>query len=230
MTAKRSLRLHFLASWRKANKMQPLAVRSGPTIWMDEGARRVVSAAEDQADVENVLAGDASAFEGIVRRWQGPIVNLAYRFCRDRTRAEDMAQDAFLRAYRALASWRREAAFSTWLFALATNLFRNDLRRVPAGTVPLDELPELADSRDADAGLEDEDRDRVVRGAVYALPAKYREAILLFYFHDMDVPAAARSLGLPEGTFKARLFRGREILRRKLARRGVAPSLQEEIP
>jgi RNA polymerase sigma-70 factor, ECF subfamily len=199
-------------------------------MWKHEGARRGVSAAEDQADVENVIAGDASAFEGIVRRWQGPIVNLAYRFCRDRARAEDMAQDAFLRAYRGLASWRREAAFSTWLFALATNLFRTDLRGVPAGTVPLDELPELRDSHAVDGGLEDEDRDRVVRNAVYALPAKYREAILLFYFHELDVPAAARSLGLPEGTFKARLFRAREILRGKLERRGVSPGLQEEIP
>jgi RNA polymerase sigma-70 factor (ECF subfamily) len=189
-----------------------------------------VSAAEDQADVENVLAGDDSAFDGIVRRWQGPIVNLAYRFCLDRARSEDMAQDAFLRAYRALASWRREAAFSTWLFALATNLFRTDLRRIPAGTIPLEELPELQDTHAADGGLEDEDRDRVVRNAVYALPTKYREAILLFYFHEMDVPAAARSLGVPEGTFKARLFRGREILRGKLERRGVSAGLQEEIP
>jgi RNA polymerase sigma-70 factor, ECF subfamily len=189
-----------------------------------------VSAAEDQADVEKVLAGDASAFEGIVRRWQSPIVNLAYRFCRDRARAEDLAQDAFLRAFRSLASWRREAAFSTWLFALATNLFRTDLRRIPLQSFALDDIPELRDSRAFDGGLEDEDRDRAVRRAVDALPAKYREAILLFYFHDMDVPAAALSMGLPAGTFKARLFRGREILRDKLSRSWLTPSLHEEIP
>jgi RNA polymerase sigma-70 factor (ECF subfamily) len=73
----------------------------------------------DQADVEKVLAGDIAAFENIVRRWQIPLINLAYRFCRDRGRAEDMAQDAFLRAYRALGGWRKDGAFSTWLFALA---------------------------------------------------------------------------------------------------------------
>ncbi len=77
-----------------------------------------MSAAEDQADVEKVLAGDIEAYENIVRRWQGPLINLAYRFCRDRGRAEEMAQEAFLRAWRALSSWRRDAAFSTWLFAL----------------------------------------------------------------------------------------------------------------
>lgn len=188
-----------------------------------------MSAAEDQADVERVLAGDASAFEGIVRRWQGPIVNLAYRFCRDRSRAEDMAQEAFLRAFRALGSWRRDAAFSTWFFAIATNLFRTDLRRIPARTLTLDDIPELLDSRAIDGGLESEDRDRVVRRAVYALPAKYRDAIILFYFHEMDVPAAARSLGLPEGTFKARLFRGREVLRSKLSQLRVSPALHEEV-
>lgn len=59
-----------------------------------------VTASDDQADVEKVLAGEVSAFEGIVRRWQGPLINLAYRFCHDRARAEEMAQEAFLRAYR----------------------------------------------------------------------------------------------------------------------------------
>ena len=58
-----------------------------------------MSAARDQADIDRVLAGDTSAFEGIVRRWQGPLVNLAYRFCRHRGRAEEMAQEAFLRAF-----------------------------------------------------------------------------------------------------------------------------------
>jgi RNA polymerase sigma-70 factor, ECF subfamily len=176
-----------------------------------------MSAADDQLAVERVLGGDISAFEEIVRRWQSPLVNLAYRFCHDRGRAEEMAQEAFLRAYRNLKQWRKEAAFSTWLFALATNFFRSELRRIPVH-VPIDDVREPADPRaSASAAMsEGEDRDRAVRRAVSALPAKYREALTLFYFHEMDVPTAARSLGLPEGTFKARLFRGREILRGKL--------------
>ena len=87
-------------------------------------AESSVSANDDQTDVERVLAGDISAFEGIVRRWPGAPLDLAYRFCRDRGRAEEMAQEAFLRAYRALGQWRKDAVFSTWLFALATNLYR----------------------------------------------------------------------------------------------------------
>lgn len=138
-----------------------------------------------------------------------------------------MAQEVFLRAYRGLGQWRKDAAFSTWLFALATNLYRSELRRVPARTVSIDDVREPADSRASDGGLEDRDRDRAVRRAVFALPAKYREALILFYFHEMDIPAAAQSLGLPEGTFKARLFRAREILRGKLPQLLAIPRLKE---
>jgi RNA polymerase sigma-70 factor, ECF subfamily len=175
-------------------------------------------AAADRADVARVRAGDVEGFAGIVRRWQTPLINLAYRFCGDRGRAEEMAQEAFLRAYRGLDSYRGDAAFSTWLFALATNLYRSELRRIPQRTVSLDEAPEPSDPASIIEAHELRDRDLAVRKAVLALPPKYREAMLLFYFHEMDVPAAAQSLGLPVGTVKARLHRGRELLRSKLPR------------
>ncbi|MGA9957226.1 MAG: sigma-70 family RNA polymerase sigma factor, partial [Acidobacteriaceae bacterium] len=175
-----------------------------------------MSASEDQADVARVLAGEIAAFEGIVRRWQGPLINLAYRFCRDRGRAEEMAQEAFLRAYRGLPKWRGDSAFSTWLFALATNLYRSELKRIPAGAMPLEDIAEPRDPRAIDGGLEELDRDRAVRRAVDTLPAKYREALICFYFQEMDVPTAAAGLGIAEGTLKARLFRGRKMLESKL--------------
>ncbi len=207
--------------------MQPSATATCPTLEAESRVSPRVSASDDQSDVERVLAGDISAFERIVRRWQGPLINLAYRFCHDRGRAEEMAQEAFLRAYRALGQWRKDAVFSTWLFALATNLYRSELRRIPARTVSLDDIAEPVDARASDGGLEDEDRDLAVRRAVLALPAKYREALILFYFHDMDVAAAAQSLGAPEGTVKARLSRGREILRGKLPQLLAVPRLKE---
>jgi RNA polymerase sigma-70 factor, ECF subfamily len=187
-----------------------------------------VSADEDKAAVDRVLAGDSAAFEGIVRRWQGPLVNLAYRFCRDRGRAEEMAQEAFLRAYRGLERWRREAAFSTWLFKLATNLYSSELRRIPIRTVPIENVAEPRDPRAVDGGLEEKDRDRVVRQAVDALPAKYKEALILFHFHEMDLASTSRSLDVPVGTVKARLFRGREMLRRKLTEGLEPPLLRKE--
>jgi RNA polymerase sigma-70 factor (ECF subfamily) len=175
----------------------------------------------DEATVARVLAGDTAAFESIVRRWQSPLVNLAWRFCRDRARAEEMAQEAFLRAYRNLAQFRGESAFSTWLFSLAANLCRNELRRIPATMLSLDEIAEPPDQHDSAAAFDEASRDEALRRAVLALPAKYRDAILLFYFHEQDVPAAARTLGIPEGTVKARLFRGRELLRSKFSRSAV---------
>jgi RNA polymerase sigma-70 factor (ECF subfamily) len=85
-------------------------------------------ASDDDADVARVLAGDLGGFEGIVRRWQGRLINLAWRVCRDRARAEDMAQEAFLNAFRALRTFRGEATFSTWLTAIALNTCRSRLR------------------------------------------------------------------------------------------------------
>ena len=175
-----------------------------------------MSAADDQHDVAQVLAGNTSAFEGIVRRWQSPLINLAWRFCRDRSRSEDMAQEAFLRAFRNLASWRQESAFSTWLFSLATNLYCTEMRRIPPLQLPFDEVVEPRDPRSIDGGLERRNHEATIHKAVHTLPPKYREVLILYYFHEMDVPATARSLNIPEGTVKARLFRGRDMLRGKL--------------
>src|SRR5215471_6713669 len=117
-TASRSSRLHFLARLAFQKENATAGQHDQSYHW-----RQRVDAREDEEDVDKVLTGDISAFEHIVLRWQGPLVNLAYRFCRDRSRAEDMAQEAFLRAFRGLKSWRRDAAFSSWMFAIATNLY-----------------------------------------------------------------------------------------------------------
>jgi RNA polymerase sigma-70 factor (ECF subfamily) len=172
--------------------------------------------AADNAAVARVLTGDVDAFAGIVDRWQRPLVNLAYRFCGDAGRAEELAQEAFLRAYRGLHTFRGDAAFSTWLFALATNLYRSELGRIPPRCVAFVDTAEPADPCSISDVHDRRERDRSIRRAVLALPAKYRDALILFYFHEMDVTEAARSLGLPEGTVKARLHRGRELLRAKL--------------
>jgi RNA polymerase sigma-70 factor (ECF subfamily) len=173
------------------------------------------SEAQDLADVERVLAGDVQAFEGIVSRWQAPLINMAWRYCRDRSRAEELAQEAFIRAWRGLAKWRRESSFSTWLFALAANVFRSDLKRFPTVSVPLDAAPEPSHPAAQHNALATQQSADSVRRAVMALPLRYREPVVLFYFHEMDVAAAAQIMGLPEGTLKARLSRARALLRRR---------------
>ncbi len=185
---------------------------------------------QDLADVEQVLAGHVEAFAGIVQRWQGPLVNMAWRYCRDRSRAEEMAQEAFVRAWRGLAQWRRDSSFSTWLFAVAANVYRSELKRVPTVNLPLDEIDEPSAPAGQYRALAEQRQQEDVRNAVLALPRRYREAVMLFYFHEMDVAAAARTMGLPEGTVKARLSRGRALFKRRFPHLNddMAPVLHTE--
>jgi RNA polymerase sigma-70 factor, ECF subfamily len=203
--------------------MQPPPPRACPTVRRTFALISTSSSAtEDLADVTRVLGGDVEAFAGIVRRWQGPLVNMAWRYCRDRGRAEEMAQEAFLRAWRGLAQWRQESSFSTWLFALAANVFRSELKRFPTLSFPLDDAPEPALPAVQLNALQEKSSHDAIRRAVLALPHRYREPVVLFYFHDMDLSAAASTMGLPEGTMKARLSRARELLRKRF------PHLKQE--
>src|SRR5271169_2360075 len=133
----------------------------------------------DLACVERVLSGETQAFATIVQRWQGPLVNMAWRYCRDRGRAEEMAQEAFLRAWRGLAQWRRESSFSTWLFALAANVFRSDLKRVPTVNLPLDEIAEPSAPASQHHALRQKSQHEAIHRAVLALPLRYREPVVL---------------------------------------------------
>jgi RNA polymerase sigma-70 factor, ECF subfamily len=176
---------------------------------------------EDAADASRVVAGDLAAFEGIVRRWQSRLVGLAWRFCRDRSAAEDMAQEAFLKAYRSLASFRGESAFSTWLTAIALNSYRSRLRAEGPPLVSLDPARTFVTDAGVQRGLEDQERAEAVRRAVLTLPSRYREPIVVFYFEERDLTETARVLGIAEGTLKSRLHRGRDLLKRRCATLGV---------
>jgi RNA polymerase sigma-70 factor (ECF subfamily) len=171
---------------------------------------------QDREVVRRVLDGDVDAFGGIVRRWQGPLVNLAFRFCRNRALAEEMAQEAFLRAFRKLALWQDNARFSTWLFSLALNAYRSQMRRHRLPEVPLLEDDQPATTARADEEILRDQTHEVVRRMVARLPAKYRDTLILVYFEELGIAGAADALGIPEGTVKARLHRGRELLKKKL--------------
>jgi RNA polymerase sigma-70 factor (ECF subfamily) len=140
---------------------------------------------------------------------------MAWRYCRDRGRAEEMAQEAFLRAWRGLGKWRREGSFSSWLFALAANVYRSELKRFPVETLPMEAAPEPSGPASQHSELSAQLSHEAVQRAVLALPPRYREPVILFYFHEMDVAAAAGTMGLPEGTLKARLSRARALLRER---------------
>jgi RNA polymerase sigma-70 factor (ECF subfamily) len=176
---------------------------------------------EDAADASRVVAGDLAAFEGIVRRWQSRLVGLAWRFCRDRGVAEDMAQEALLKAYRSLASFRGDSAFSTWLTAIALNSYRSRLRAEGPPLISLDSARAFGIEAGVQRELEEHERAEAVRRAVLTLPARYREPIALFYLQERDLAETARVLGIAEGTLKSRLYRGRELLKQRCSALGV---------
>lgn len=184
---------------------------------------------DDAADVARVRAGNVAAFNGIVLRWQGQLVNLAWRFCRDRMMAEDMAQEAFVKAFRALHTFRGESAFSTWLTAIAMNTYRSCLRDRPPHAAEVDLARTAAGGPDALATLAERERAEMLRASLLTLPPRYREPLVLYYFHEMDLAETARVLGIPEGTVKARLHRGRELLKRRSSARfgGLAVNSSE---
>jgi RNA polymerase sigma-70 factor, ECF subfamily len=196
----------------------PLQKRADLSTTAQCAGKKNIPSEADLADVERVLAGEVNAFEGIVRRWQGPLVNMAWRYCRDRGRAEEMAQEALVRAWRGLKQWRREGCFSTWLFALAANVFRSELKRFPTVDARMNDLPEPAFPAAQHSELAIRETEEAVRRAVLALPPRYREPVVLYYFHEMDVGAAARTMGMPEGTVKARLARARALLKKRFPR------------
>jgi len=172
----------------------------------------------DADDVQRVLAGESAAFEGIVRRWQRPLYNLAWRSCRRRELAEDMTQEAFVKVFRSLPSWRADARFSTWIHAVALNHFRSRLRRTPRQVLGLEAAraqPDPKSEREVESAPAE-----ALRHAVTGLPPRYREAIVVHYLDQQDVRESAAILGISEGTLKARLSRARALLARSL---GITP-------
>lgn len=182
----------------------------------------------DATAAREVLAGNTAAFEGIVRRWQRPLIALAFRYCRDRAVAEEMSQDAFLKVFRRLDRFDGSSAFSTWMFAVALNVFRSHMRRRGLPLIALEDAGERPDPRQGTQAVEVADRDEAVRRAVLHLPVRYREAMLLYYFRDMDLAETASILAVPEGTVKARLHRGRELLRHRFHELFSPRSISEE--
>jgi RNA polymerase sigma-70 factor, ECF subfamily len=167
--------------------------------------------------VESCLAGNPESFRPLVERYQDRIFGLAMHLTRNAEDAREIAQDVFLRAYRALSSYDLDRPFSTWLRTIAANLARDRLRRRMRGeprAVP--EFPGRTD--DGPDPLSEasrlEDADRVHR-AIEDLSPDARDLIAMRYFEELNLGEIAERTGLPRTTLKVRLFR----LRRELARR-----------
>ncbi len=175
-----------------------------------------------ETDIELVrrcLGGDNAAFEGILELYQDRIYSFALRLLRDEQAAEDAAQETFLKAFKNLASYNPAYPFASWLFRIAHNASMDALR-AGGKTVSMD-TEDFSDLPDRTAGVAESvaaaiDSERI-EALLASLPPLYSEALLLAYREDMGPAEIGRVLGVPEGTVKARLFRGREMIKTKLA-------------
>jgi RNA polymerase sigma-70 factor (ECF subfamily) len=185
-----------------------------------------------RSDVQLMLgvkAGDDLSFELLLQKYRSSLVNFLYRMVRDQGTAEDLAQEVFLRVYRARKSYAPSAKFTTWMFRIATNVALNALRdgrhraRELSLEAPRSEheerpLVEPTDDRpSAEQRLMARDRARRIRRAILALPDKQRAAVVLHKYHELDYDEIARILGCTESALKSLLFRAYEALRVELA-------------
>ena len=191
-----------------------------------KGETRTITLVEqNDADlVRQTLCGHTSAYNGLVMRYQRQVYNLAYRMLGNAEDAGDLVQETFLRAYGALASFRQDASFLTWLYKIASNLCIDQLRsRKARSALSLDvELEEgrepAADSRSCspeELAIRDSVQE-VVQRAISNLPEKYRVVVVMRHLQDMSVEEIAGVLDMPTGTVKTHLFRAREMLRGRL--------------
>ena len=175
--------------------------------------------------MERVKDGDESSFAYLLSKHRDPLVNFMYRMVHNSAIAEELAQDVFLRVYRARHSYVATAKFTTWLYRIATHVALNFLRdgRHSRHQASLDE-PDGAAGRTlrhpdptAEDRLVEQGRSREIRQAIAALPAKQRAAVILHKYHELDYSQIAQSLQCSESAVKSLLFRAYETLRSRLS-------------
>jgi RNA polymerase sigma-70 factor (ECF subfamily) len=173
----------------------------------------------DARIIEKILAGQSALFEEIVRRYQRMVTSVAYRLGVPASDLEDLVSEVFIKAYRNLARYRPEHAFSTWLYRLATNRILDDRRqrRREGYSEPLDER-QADPGPGADSVLDESERASAVARALEALPEEYRAPLVLLHMEGRKVSEISAVLAIPEGTVKTRLARGRERLKKILVR------------
>ena len=178
----------------------------------------------------DVKAGDEQSFELLLRKYRTPLINFLYRMVRDTAVAEDLAQEVFLRVYRAREDYAPSAKFTTWMFRIATNLALNSVRdnRHRQMEISMDqpadsgeENPRTLEVPDRAPSVEQElvarSRAEAIMKAIHALPEKQRAAVLLHKYQELDYSDIARILECSESALKSLLFRAYETLRVELA-------------
>ena len=180
----------------------------------------------DQALVLRAQKGEPGAFDLLVRKYQHKVIKLVGRYVRDRSEVQDVAQEAFIRAYRALGGFRGDSAFYTWLYRIAVNTAKNYLeslsRRPPGSDVEIDGAEQLSigeslrESATPERQLLTDEIANTIRQALEALPEDLRTAITLRELEGLSYEEIAEAMDCPIGTVRSRIFRAREAVDREL--------------
>jgi len=181
-----------------------------------------IQARQDTLLVGRALGGDADSYGALVDRYSGRIINLAYRMVGDRHLAEDVAQETFIRAYRALRHFQRKARFSSWLYQIALNLCRDHLKSRARGARSVErEALAAMDGGETRSGAPRQAMKSEFSGAlqmkIHELPFAYREAFILRHLHDLEYEEIAEITGVSADTVRVRAYRARELLKKSLA-------------
>jgi len=181
----------------------------------------------DRTVIDEILAGNPRAYASLVDRYKDRALTMASRLVGDRAEAEELVQDAFVRAYRSLERFRGESAFGTWFYRILYNLCMSAItRRRERPRQFYEHEEEALDAAMADTGeptalerMEEEELQSMISEEVNRLPEKLKSAVLLFYVEGMSYDEMAEVLQVPLGTVKTNLFRGRTLLRARVLRR-----------
>ncbi len=182
----------------------------------------------DRSLIHRCQQGDLNAFNELVQRYEKVVYNFAYRLTGSYDDANDVAQDAFVRAYNAIRSFRGDSAFSTWLFRITTNVFLDEKKKTRSR--PQQSLDEYIELEESSVGrqiedpsptpeeiLGDKERGEVLANAIASLPDYQRAMVLLYHVHEKSYEEIAEMMKLPIGTVKSRLNRARLALKDKLS-------------
>lgn len=169
----------------------------------------------DEEAIGRVLDGDAEAFEVLVRRHSARVLRLGQSFFHDQDEAADFAQDVFIKAYTALASFRGRSLFSTWLLRIAYNTAINSKKR-KREQISLDPEIEMAGEPGTDVAHMREETAKAVRAAMADLPPKQALCVELYFYYELKYSEISEITGYPVNTIKSHVFRAKRNLRERL--------------
>lgn len=183
--------------------------------------------AELAALVARAAEGDVAAFEKLIGEHQAKIYSFAHAFVGGRDEARDLAQEAMIKVYRSIGSFRFQSSFSTWLYSIVKNVFLDSYKsrasRERALETPIeDEAHHLAEAAHAEDRLLAEDERRALWSAMRRVPVAYRAVVVMFDVQGLSYDEIAQALHVPVGTVKSRLKRGRDALRGEIFRARAA--------